>query len=316
MKGEKLIVLFITLLMLLPTVFITASADMGPKPSVNITFEGLGDELCYATLLSDDDSTGPASAWDGVDEHANHNGNPDYSWGDLSYEIWKAFVDYKDSDGYYYLQETWQINETKELNWTYYPPSPFKILLYFPESNTFAVSGIYERYAFDSYFTVDMQGFDIDSVEYDEVKSNDIRYKEWRKELAVHQSYEIANELFGLFVRIVLTVLIEILIALLFGFKEKKQLLFIIAVNAVTQIILNVLLNVVNYNYGGLLMAICYVLFEIVVFVLEAVIYSIFINKISLKHKKVWICVLYAFMANALSFALGVAIATFLPSVF
>lgn len=315
MRNKRLFVL-ILIFVLIASFSITASADMGPKPSVNITFENLGNELCYATLLSKYESTGPASAWDGVEEHANHNDNPDYAWSDLSYEIWKAFVDYNDSDGYYYLQETWQINETKTLNWTYYPPSPFKILLYFPESNTFAVSGIYERYAFDSYFTVDMSGFDINSVDYDEIKSNDTRYKEWRKELAVHQSYEVAGELFGLFVRIVLTILIEVLIALAFGFKEKKQLLFILAVNAVTQIILNVLLNIINYNLGGLMMAICYVLFEIVVFVLEAIIYSIFINKVSIKPKKVWFCVLYAFIANAFSFGLGAVIATYLPDVF
>ncbi len=315
MKNKKLFAFVLTVILCIIFTF-TVSADMGPKPSVNITFENLGDELCYATLLSDDESTGPASAWDGVEEHANHNGNPDYAWSDLSYEIWKAFVDYNDGDGYYYLQETWQINETKELNWTYYPPSPFKILIYFPESNTFAVSGIYERYAFDSYFTVDMSGFDINSVDYDEIKSNDTRYKEWRKELVAHQSYEIAGELFGLFVRIVLTILIEILIALAFEFREKKQLLFMLAVNAVTQIILNVLLNIINYNSGGLMMAICYVLLEVAVFVLEAVIYSIFINKVSNNHKKVWQCVLYAFVANVSSFVLGAAIATYLPEVF
>lgn len=315
MKNKRLFA-FLLVFILMFAFGLSVNADMGPKPSVNITFENLGNELCYATLLSERESTGPASAWDGVEEHANHNSNPDYAWSDLSYEIWKAFVDYKDSDGYYYLQETWQINETKQLNWTYYPPSPFKILLYFPESNTFAVSGIYERYAFDSYFTVDMSGFDINSVDYDEIKSNDIRYKEWRKELAVHQSYEIAGELLGLFVRIVLTILIEVLIALAFGFKEKKQLLLILVVNTVTQIILNILLNIVNYNYGGLMMAICYILFEVAVFVLEAVIYSIFINKVSNNHKKVWQCVLYALVANVSSFVLGAAIATYLPEVF
>lgn len=315
MKNKRLFI-FLLIVSLCAMFTLTVCADTGPKPSVNIKFENLGDELCYAALLSERESTGPASAWDGVEAHANHNGNPDYSWSNLSYEIWKAFVDYKDSDGYYYLQETWQINESKQLNWTYYPPSHFKILLYFPESNTFAVSDIYERYAFDSYFTVDMSGFDINSVEYDEKQSNDIRYKEWRKELVAHESYEISSELFGLFVRIVLTVLIEILIALAFGFREKKQFLFILIVNAVTQIVLNVLLNIINYNSGGLMMAICYVLFEIAVFVLEALIYSAFINKVSIKPKKNWLCVLYAFVANALSFALGAAIATFLPEVF
>lgn len=315
MKRKKWFALILTLVLCMAFT-LTVSADMGPKPSVNITFENLGDELCYATLLSESESTGPASAWDGVEEHANHSGNPDYAWSDISYDIWKAFIDYKDSDGYYYLQNAWQINETKELKWTYYPPSPFKILLYFPESNTFAVSGIYERYAFDSYFTVDMSGFDINSVDYDEIKSNDTRYKEWRKELAVRQSYEIANELCGLLVRIILTILIEVLIALLFGLKEKKQLLFILLVNVVTQIILNVLLNIINYNSGGLVMLFFYVAFEIIVFLLEAVIYSLLMHRITKGTKNIVLCIIYAFAANLVSFIGGYFIYAIWPQVF
>ena len=49
---------------------ITANADMGPKPSVRIRFENMGDALCYGTLLSERESTGPASVWDGTEEHA------------------------------------------------------------------------------------------------------------------------------------------------------------------------------------------------------------------------------------------------------
>ena len=34
------------------------------------------------------------------------------------------------------------------------PPNPFKILLYFPEDDVFVTSGVYERYAFDSYYHI------------------------------------------------------------------------------------------------------------------------------------------------------------------
>ena len=80
----------ILLFTMLPT---TAMADIGPKPSVEIQFTGVEEGVTYyATLLSYHKSTGPASAWDE---------NPLYSKeGD---PIWKAFVDYKDSDGYYFL---------------------------------------------------------------------------------------------------------------------------------------------------------------------------------------------------------------------
>ena len=113
---------------------VTVRADMGPKPSVRIRFENMGDELCYGTLLSKTKSTGPASAWDGVESHAKHNENKSYSYAAFDYETWKVFAEYQDEDGYYFLQEGWKVSETKKIEWTYYPPQSFKILLYYPET--------------------------------------------------------------------------------------------------------------------------------------------------------------------------------------
>lgn len=133
MKKRVLLLLLCAVLSLL--IFpLTASADTGPKPSVKVSFKSLGDELCYATLLSKTESTGPATVWDGTEENARHNENESYSYSELNHKIWKAFVDYKDSDGFYFLQCGWQINETKSLDWAYYPPEVFKILLYFPKA--------------------------------------------------------------------------------------------------------------------------------------------------------------------------------------
>ena len=63
---------------------------------------------------------------------------------------------------------------------TYYPPPKFKILLYYPETETFVSSGIYERYAFDTYYTVDMNGMDIGSMEYNEGMSTSGRLNAYR----------------------------------------------------------------------------------------------------------------------------------------
>lgn len=149
---KKLLVMLLCFVMVLAVFPITASADTGPKPSVRITFENLGNEECWGTLLSSKESTGPSSAWNGDEEDARHNENPNeqYSYQPFGYDIWKAFVDYAENDDFYFLQEAWQINDTKELSWTYYPPNEFKILLYFPETGEYAISGVYERYAFDS----------------------------------------------------------------------------------------------------------------------------------------------------------------------
>lgn len=56
-----------------------------------------------AHFLPQNDSTGPSSAWDGTEESAQHNENEAYSYANLDYETWKAFVEYEDADGYYFL---------------------------------------------------------------------------------------------------------------------------------------------------------------------------------------------------------------------
>lgn len=313
MKSEKFTRIITTLMCVLMAMMIfpiTASADTGPKPSVRIKFENLGDELCYGTLLSSKPSTGPSSAWDGTEEDARHNENSNgyYDWQDFGYDVWKAFVDYDEKDEFYFLQEAWQINETKELAWTYYPPNEFKILLYFPETGEYAVSGVYERYAFDSYFTVNMDDAKL-SVDYNEELSSDDR-------LNAYKSYNYSVEIGSLVARILITIVIEMAIALLFGYREKKQLLLLTGVNSGTQIILNVLLNIVNYNSGEMAFVVFYILFELIVFTIEAVLFYHFLNKISIKQKPKWLAVVYALVANFVSFGAGMLIAEWLPGIF
>ncbi len=304
MIGKKINRIFAVLMcaMMMVIVFpITANADIGPKASVRVQFENMGDTLCYGTLLSKTDSTGPQSAWDGNEEHIyNYNLDPD---------IWRAFVEYEDTDGYYFLQIGWKVSETKEIAWTYYPPSSFKILLYYPETDQYIVSGIYEKYAFDTYYTVDMDGIDIGSVDYnDELSSNE--------RIDAYRSYNYRIEFLSLIARIVITIIIEMIVALFFGFRQKNQLLLLIGVNTVTQIILNILLNVINYQSGEWAFVFFYVLFEWIIFALEAVVYCLLMNKWTDKPKKRWFYIVYALVANTISFGSGMVVAHIFPGIF
>ena len=271
---------------------VTAFADIGPKPSVRITFKGVesGTEY-YGTLLSERKSTGPSSAWDGVEGHEQH-----YNY---NREIWQVFADYTDTDGYYFLQEVWECTDTNQLNWTYYPPSPFKILLYFPSTDTYFVSDIYERYAFDSYYTVDLaENFTAEKL------------------ISAQKSYDFTWEMISLVARIAATILLEIAIAFIFGYREKQTLKFIAAVNILTQIALNVGLNIVNYNSGSMAFTLSFVLFEVIVFVVEALIYSLMLGKFSKKPANKGKSTAYAFAANFASFAIGLWLAHIIPGIF
>ena len=88
--------------------------------------------------------------------------------------------------------------ETSQFTWGYYPPSKFKILLYFPEYDKFAVSEeVYERYAFDSYYNVDAKGLEVQSVTFTE-------------NITAVRNYDYTWELTSLFARIIATITIEV----------------------------------------------------------------------------------------------------------
>ena len=206
------------------------------------------------------------------------------------------------------MQRGWTVSETGEIAWTYYPPEDFKILLYYPEAGTFVSSGSYERYAFDTYYTVDMEGVRIGSVEYNEGLSTNERINAYR-------SYNYRKELLSLAVRILLTIAIEMVVGLLFGFRQKKQLQILALVNITTQLLLNLLLNIIHYNAGPLAFITSYVFFEIIVFALEAGLYCRFLKRVSPK-KENGDFVLYSFIANSASFWVGYYLATVLPGIF
>lgn len=291
---------FIVLCVLVMFIFLPSFAygDIGPKPSVVINFEGLEGETYYATLLSETSSTGPYSAV------GRFQGDVRYGEDDEDYEIWKKFVSYEDVDGYYFLQYFNDCTETSQFKWGYYPPQKFKVLVYFPELDSFLVSEVYEQYAFDSYYKFDLSNIELKPLSNIEG-------------ITAVKDYNYTWEVISLFLRIIATIAIEILIALIYGYRNKNQLRIIIKTNIVTQTILNILLNTVNYFLGGLIFLLSYILMEVLVFAIEASAYSALLTKYSTdKLAKKRHAVLYALIANAVSFYLGLQIAKLIPGIF
>lgn len=226
MKKPASLILAFTLCFLLS---VGAFADTGPKPSVHVKLQNLPEGPVYGTLLSKSESTGPASY------------DPDYEpqeWDSVQdIAVWRAFQGYEDADGFYFLNELWDCSEG-ELAWTYYPPREFKLLLYFPESGEWSASGAYGQYAFDSYFAADLS------------ESGTIE---------LTRSYDYGGEALGLIARVVITLAIELLLALAFGYRTKGTLKVIALMNLATQLGMSIALNVYAYfngaSMGALLLA-------------------------------------------------------------
>ncbi len=285
MKRVKQL-LYILVMLIMVSRPMSVSADIGPKPSVKIEFIGLEEEEYYVTLLSENDSTGP---WSHGNEYYEYMGDE---------AVFHKFSEYEDADGYYFLSYMEECSDDDVFEWNYYPPQKFKVLIYLPEKDSFiATEQIYERYAFDSYFTVHVSEIEALPIE-------------------VEETYDFSMEIVSLIARVILTIGAEILIALLFWYRDKKSLIIIALANVVTQVGLNVLLNVINYNSGQYAFVFHYVWMEIVVFIIEALIYNKLIgckNKATGRKYHPWA---YAAVANIVSIIIGIWIARAIPGIF
>lgn len=282
MKRIAAIIACLLMLALLPT---AAFADMGPKPSVRIGIEGLDpDEPCWGTLLSEEASTGPSRAYDGENARVGEAGE----------DVWRAFVDYEDPDGYYFLQELWPCSEEGQLWWTYYPPEEFKLLLYFPETGEFVSSGKCSAYAFTSWF--------------------DARLSDG--ELALSKSYDYSGAIVNFAVRCALTVALECAAAyFLFRLRTPGRLKAVAAVNVITQLALNLVVNIIAYFAGSFMIAFRFFLLECLVFAAEGALYDMFFRRAGepVPVKRCWALSL---VGNLMSYALGLWLAYAVPGLF
>lgn len=283
MKKTASFIIFTLIAVMLCTV--GASADCGPKPSVTVTFPEVKAEF-YVTLLSEKESCGPYSGAS-RDLQLDLDGEPD-----ASTAAYLKFCAYEDADGFYFLGMVGECNgETDSFDWCwgYYPPDVFKVLVYYPATDSFAVSGILKSYAFSSYFTVRDNG---DGT------------------LWVKQSYNYLREAVGFGIRVCLTLAVELAMAWMFGYFTPDKYRVIITVNIITQVLLNLGLNAVNFKRGFIMMAVTYVLLEILVFAIEGVVYTVKFTTFDENGKrcgtaKVWV---FSLAANVLSFAAGLFI--------
>lgn len=288
---------------LFPTV---AHADLGPHPYVSVDFSNMADDqLCYGTLLSETDYSGPAGAWNGDEDSAQKNGPG-------GEEIWRAFVDYEDADGFYFLQGWWECSNDEGIHWSYYPPETFKILLYFPEPDSYAVSGIYHTYGLSSYYQVNLSGMDIASIEQPESFAEPQSEPEPEPlELEAEEEYDPLAEAGRFAVRVAITLLIELLMALLFGLGQKKRLYVIAAVNLLTQVLLNVMLNVLFFTEADLEFFFWLLMAEAAVFIAETLLYCKLLGRLREKAVSRVRIILYTLCANAVSFLAGFVLVVF-----
>lgn len=281
-------------LILMAALGIYAFADFGPKPSVVVEFENAGDQEYYVTLVAKEDKLGsPYSPITAEDQPETD---------DIA--IWNRLVAYEDPDGMVFAGNVQKLTGDGAYVWGYYPPSEFRVLIYFPDTDSFVESSeILEQYAFDSYYQMDF---------------NDLPEK-WNDAVAaipVTRKYNLLWQITAFLLRLAVTVAVECLLAVLFGFKGKRQMLLVLAVNCATQLAMNLL--ILDESVGLFVFYVLqYALIEVGVFLAEGLVYCLALPKLATPEQNRNIHpIAFAFFGNVASFSLGFLLSNWFPMLF
>ena len=136
---------------------------------------------------------------------------------------------------------------------------------------------------------------------------------------SVTSNNNIGHSVLSFFIRFIICLAIEMLIALLFGFRG-KEFIPILIVNFVTQVALNVILAIDIYNNGFNILSIfahAYIPLEIGILVVEFLAYYFIFKKCKFKREnsiKPLRILFYTLTANVCSFVLGFGVISILQN--
>ena len=281
-------------LILMAALGIYAFADFGPKPSVVVEFENAGDQEYYVTLVAKEDKLGsPYSRITAEDQPETD---------DIA--IWNRLVAYEDPDGMVFAGNVQKLTGDGAYVWGYYPPLEFRVLIYFPDTDSFVESSeILEQYAFDSYYQMDFN--DLPENRNDAVAA-----------IPVTRKYNLLWQITAFLLRLAVTVAVECLLAVLFGFKGKRQMLLVLAVNCATQLAMNLL--ILDESVGLFVFYVLqYALIEVGVILAEGLVYCLALPKLATPEQNRNIHpIAFAFFGNVASFSLGFLLSNWFPMLF
>ncbi|MEN6593947.1 MAG: hypothetical protein ABFC31_03225 [Clostridiaceae bacterium] len=266
------------------------SLPPGPKP-LEISITGLEGETYYVGLLGhlpDLDAPATEQALADALKNGSAEGNE---------AVLQEFAAYRDPDGLVALNAVQDCSDSHFFEIDYFPSTEFKVLLYFPTTGHFVVSDrIYTGKTISSSSQLDAARLGV-TAESSGATDFDLEIK-----------IDYGSIILDFVVRLLVTLFVEIVIALLFRLRENRVLRFIVIVNVVTQVLLMIVLLIVRFSDGRSSGLLLYFVLEVAVFIIEGLLYEEFLNRLSTAPIRRWIPWVYSLAANVSSFLLGLFI--------
>lgn len=275
MKKIKIIFSVIVFIFLF-SITTNVDADMGPKPASYVTIKGI--EGDYVACFAAKEAWGPNFDYEAWIEY------------EMDYLQYNPIMEYKDDEGFKWITHYYECSGEDEISFTYYCPNEYKIVIYQNGQFLIATEAL-EMYAFATYYEIDFSTGTVTTPQ----------------DIKVTKTYDYFGEVLNLIIRIVLTLAIEIGLFYLFRLYTKRNFMVVLIVNLITQIFLNVAVNISLYNSGSLNALFLLFGLEFIILIVEFIAYQIL-----LKDKKRWAIILYPILANIFSFICGVIIFNFI----
>lgn len=307
-KSVKLSLAAILLAVMTLAAALTASADIGPKPTAWIKLEN-APETYYIDLLVN---------YDG--QCRNIYEEEETTLDPVMFGVLKNFHLSDDTgDWYCALSHGTHIplfgsvvpGNDDESRFSYFGlPNEFRIIIVTPDGKT-RVSPVVKMSLYQQHFTVDYGTMNTDSPDNVTIgeKDNDITVKEKDDGKTIEGELTITSDepsvvrsyVLQFLITCSLTLVIEMLWLFIFRMNFKKHWYKLVTVNVVTQLALTAALAslFVNSGHGGLTFIVVF-FYEFVVTVVETAAYALW-----LRGEKMWKRVVYAVSANVLSAVAG-----------
>ncbi len=258
----------------------TVSADIGPKATAEVTIIGIEGEYSFELLVPyrGDVTENPLEDWENYVE---------YDYYKETYP--ERLVYFQDEDGFaacsFYYGPPCNYRQTGEHRYrmTYFSaPRVFKVAIV-TEDDVLIVSERIERQMFQASFTFDLTGVDTTQDQFGVG--------------VINEELPIREAISSFFLRVILTIGIELGILALFMYRKAGSFKLVGIVNLISQTLLTLGI-LIAYYYASIFGAIAiFIIGEIFVFTFEIVVYAI-----KLKEKSIKRAVIYGFVANATTF--------------
>ncbi len=171
-------------------------------------------------------------------------------------------------------------------------PRIFKIVIV-TEHETIITSERIEMDQFDFRLTYDLEGVDLTSDQFSVGTTSGFVGNPWTN----------PSTIFNFLLRVIFTILVEIGILFLFGFRKKRTFVFVTLMNVITQSLLTLFTIMAFYatRYNAVTaLFITFIIGEFFVFIVEGFLVGTFV-----KEKALWYRLLYVLVANTVTIIFG-----------